>query len=109
MADARVPQDQPEGAQPEPAPRVSVSSSTDEVSYENVTPAQQSQLSSQRQRLDSENSQKPNTVYYILQSPNATESVVARPEPMTSQSVSQSEAERQVDTVYHVLQKPKKA
>lgn len=106
MVHARVPQDQPEGAQPEPAPRVSVSSSADEVSYENVTPAQHSQLSSQR--LDSENSQKPDTVYSILQAPNATESD-ARPEPMTSQSVSQSEAVGQVNTVYSVLQKPKKA
>lgn len=109
MADAQVPQDQPEGAQPEPAPRVSVSSSADEVSYENVTPAQRNQLSSQRQRLDSENNHKPYTVYSILQAPNATESVDASPEPMTSQSISQNEAERQVDTVYSVLQKPKKA
>lgn len=105
MANARVPQGQPEGAQPEPAPRVSVSSSADEVSYENVTPAQHRQLSSQR--LDSENSQKPYTVYSILQASNATESGDARPEPMTSQSINQSEAEEQVSTVYSVLQKPK--
>lgn len=107
MADARVPQVQPEGAQPEPAPRVSVSSSADEVSYENVTPAQQHQLSSQI--LDAENSQKPYTVYSIVQAPNATESVNARPEPVTSQSINQSEAEEQVSTVYSVLQNPKKA
>lgn len=107
MADAWVPQDQPEGAQPQPAPRVSVSSSADEVSYENVTPTQHRQLSSQR--LDSENSQKPYTVYGNLQAPNATESVDARPEPMTSQSISQGEAEGQVNTIYTVLQKPKKA
>lgn len=108
MAHARVPRDPPEGAQPEPAPRVSVSSVADEVSYENVTPAQHRQLSSQQQRQDSESSQKPYTVYSILQAPNPTGSVDATPEPVPSQSVGQSEAEREVDTVYSVLQKPKK-
>ncbi|XP_070710529.1 uncharacterized protein [Pempheris klunzingeri] len=110
--------------QPQPAHRDSTSSSSSsqaEVSYENVEAIQPCQTNSQREELESKESQKVDTIYSSLQAPNATppsgKTVCSKNakgdkevrQASTSQSVVLDEDPTQIDTVYSMLQDPKKS
>lgn len=118
----RTIQSQPVEAPPQSGPRVSTSSSSQaEASYENVEVTQPNQTSSPREELDSKQNNQVDTIYSILQMPNAaaclgksdsssnTKGHKNQQEALTSESVALDEAQcsMQVDTVYSVLQKPK--
>ncbi|XP_049425153.1 T-lymphocyte surface antigen Ly-9 [Epinephelus fuscoguttatus] len=124
---AQLIENQPVDAQPQPAQRVSTSSTSSqaEASYENVDTSQPCQTSSPtispREGLGSAQSQKVDTVYSILQAPNVTSSLgkvdgsenTKGPKDVQKASASQyailDEAQHpaKIDTVYSVLQKPK--
>ncbi|XP_040886693.1 uncharacterized protein LOC121176708 [Toxotes jaculatrix] len=117
---AHLGQSHPVEAQPQHEPRASTSSSSQaEATYENLDATQSS---SATQQSGSTPSEGVDTVYCMLQAPNVIPSLSKSDksrgtkgremirEPPTSQPVSVNEAEclTKIDTVYSVLQKPKK-
>lgn len=114
---AHLIQNQQVEAQTQPEPRGSTSSvSQAEAAYENVSVIHPSQTSSTRHGLGSTPSQTVDTVYSVLEAPKVsnrskdTKGHRKTGDAPTSQSVTPGEAEHcvQIDTVYSMLQKPKK-
>ncbi|XP_067381121.1 uncharacterized protein si:ch1073-220m6.1 isoform X3 [Channa argus] len=111
-------------AQSQPEPRVSTSSfNRAEAAYENVDAIHPNQTSSTRGQLGSASSQKVDTVYSILQRPKVTPALVTadssnntKRHHNTEQSSASYSANpltakqaMQIDTVYSLLQRPKKS